>query len=168
MERRMIIDGYNLIFQIPELRRWLERDMEAARNALIRQLSAYALKNEMKITLVFDGDEFQDMPQQAYPHLQVIYSHFPEKADPLIKQLISQDRENDSLQIVSSDKEIREFARLMSVPEMTSQSFALMIQAENTVQYNNESFSPEMTREEAARWMTLFSKDRGEDQEEDK
>jgi predicted RNA-binding protein with PIN domain len=43
MRRRYLIDGYNLLHQVPELRRQMEYDLQNSREGLLIRLSAFSL-----------------------------------------------------------------------------------------------------------------------------
>jgi predicted RNA-binding protein with PIN domain len=51
----LIIDGYNLIRQSPDLQRLDARDLELGREALLKRLAAYRSRSHHQITVVFDG-----------------------------------------------------------------------------------------------------------------
>ena len=53
---RIIIDGYNFIFAVPELEQVLDREsMEMAREALLTLLSRHKGASRQEFTVVFDG-----------------------------------------------------------------------------------------------------------------
>ena len=51
----ILIDGYNLIRQSDNLRRYERKTLEAGRNALIARLIEYENKRAHQIIVVFDG-----------------------------------------------------------------------------------------------------------------
>ena len=51
----ILIDGYNLIRQSVDLRRFERQSLEAGRKALIAWLSEYRNRKDHRITVVFDG-----------------------------------------------------------------------------------------------------------------
>ena len=58
---RIIVDGYNLIRQWPELAMLDRADLQSGREALIRELQAYQRAKRHQITVVFDGRERGEM-----------------------------------------------------------------------------------------------------------
>lgn len=51
----ILIDGYNVIRQSDNLRRYERKSLEAGRQALIKKLVEYEKKKNHQITVVFDG-----------------------------------------------------------------------------------------------------------------
>ena len=83
----VIIDGYNL----SALAGWsgASPHSEAARESLLRLLSAYRHRKGHALTVVFDGWQ-QGQPIEGREHrsgVQVIYSKRGEKADQVIERL---------------------------------------------------------------------------------
>jgi predicted RNA-binding protein with PIN domain len=107
----LIIDGYNLIRQSPDLQILDARDLEAGRKALLERLAAYRSHSRHKITVVFDGwqgggpKETRDRQQG----ILIIFSRLGERADEVIKRLLA--RERQRAVVVSSDRELQDCAR---------------------------------------------------------
>ncbi len=100
----ILIDGYNLIGIA-------HRNFEKARNDLILQLDRYASMKMHSITVVFDGWKNGQSSEttKRMGNITVIYSSLGEKADNVIKNMLSS--ATKPWIVVSSDREIYEFAR---------------------------------------------------------
>ena len=155
--RTIVVDGYNLIFQFPELRKMLERDLEQAREDLLIRLGSYAGQRHA-LVVVFDGDG--RVPEESYARkeFRVIFSKPPEKADQVIKELIEKSQSEDVI-VVSSDREIVDYARLHGVKTASSRQFAHEM-SERTNHDVEKKFDHPMSQEELKEWMRLF---RGDD-----
>jgi len=111
MALHLIIDGYNLIRQSPELQELDARELEAGRAALLARLAAYRERRPQRITVVFDGwlkghlKESRDRERG----LSIIFSRRGEKADQVIKRLL--DLEGARAVVVTSDREIQAWAQ---------------------------------------------------------
>lgn len=120
----LIIDGYNLIRQCPELSRLDAQDLEAGRQALLAWLAAYRQRRPHRLTVVFDGwqtgglNESRDRQQGV----AVIFSRRGERADEVIKRLLARERQGALL--VSSDRELQIFAERLGAPWISSPEFA--------------------------------------------
>lgn len=158
MMRKILVDGYNLIFQFPELRKMLERDLEQARDGLLIRLGSYANSRRIQIVVVFDGDGRVTEESYAHREFRVIFSKPPEKADQVIKELIEKSRSEDII-VVSSDREIVDYARLYGVKTASSRQFAHEM-SESTSHDVEKKFDHPMSQEELKEWMRLF---RGDD-----
>lgn len=95
----IIIDGYNLIGTS-------HRDLNAQREGLIRQLAEYRRKKGHDITVVFDGWKSggNEEMHMTVGGMRIIYSRLAEKADAVIKRLITTHQKEWI--VVSSDRDI--------------------------------------------------------------
>ncbi len=101
---RLLIDGYNLIPAIPELRRTLHQDLEAGRDGLIKTLQDYRRNSPLKplITVVFDGKSRHDRGGSGKANgVEVLFSR-GEIADALILRLLK--NEYRGAVLVTSDR----------------------------------------------------------------
>lgn len=127
MALHLIVDGYNLIRQSPELLAAESQDLRWGREALLEQLAAYRRLKKHPITVVFDGweggaplgdrDRFQGM--------LIIYSRQGEKADDVIKSLA--DRERQRCLVISSDRDICRHAERVGATVMSAEEFSLRL-----------------------------------------
>ncbi len=161
--RKYIIDGYNLVYQFPELRRILERDLEGARQGLLDRIGLYIGENRLKAVVVFDGDGRVLSEPGRRLGIEVIYSKPPEKADPLIKRMI-ENHSDEGLVVVSSDREIVDFARLCGVKAVSSSQFVHEM-SDRPKNEAEKKFDYPMSDDELDEWMHLFRKNETGDEE---
>lgn len=112
----ILIDGYNLIGIA-------HRNLEKARDDLIQKLCTYANIKDHNITVVFDGwknGQFAETRRKV-GGITVIYSSIGEKADYVITKLLSSSTE--LWIIVSSDREIYNFAEKKNLVAITADAF---------------------------------------------
>ena len=112
----ILIDGYNLIGTA-------HRDLEKERNKLIEDLSRYSNKTGHDITVVFDGwkNGMGAETNMMIGGVRVTYSRLSEKADKVIMRIISAGHK--AWIVVSSDREIADFARSKGASPVTSDEF---------------------------------------------
>ncbi len=106
----LVIDGYNLIGIHHE-------DLKKQREILIDSLIAYGKKKGHNITVVFDGWKTGQGQESrtVIAGVKVIYSRIGDKADDVIKRMISTERREWI--VVTSDREIAGHAwRTGSIP----------------------------------------------------
>jgi len=113
----ILIDGYNLIGIA-------HRDFEKARQDLILQLDRYASRKMHSITVVFDGWKNGQAAEtkKRLGDVTVIYSSLGEKADSVIKNMLS-----SAIKpwiVVSSDREVYDFARKKYFVALKADEFA--------------------------------------------
>lgn len=129
MAVHLIIDGYNLIRQTPELAREERIDLQNGREALLQWLAAYRHYKPHPITVVFDG-WWQGDWQGGRDHFQgieVIYSRQGEKADEVIKRLAR--REGPRALIISSDRELQTYAAQVGATAISAREFSRRLEA---------------------------------------
>ena len=124
MPIHLIIDGYNLL----GVRGGLRGDVEAKREALIRDLAGYRQRKGHPVTVVFDGWRSGHPVERAEwrEGLEVVYSRQGETADTVIKRLA--ERYGSDCAVVSSDHEIGNFARAHGSTVLTSGEFETRLQ----------------------------------------
>lgn len=119
--RTYLIDGYNLLYQVPELTGRQSEELEDQRERLIRRLIGLSAGRKIRIQIVFDTSRLQH-GRTDYPGVRVDYAS--PSADAFIRRLVSQNQGNRNLVVVSSDrKDIGHYAKTCGVEWMTSQQF---------------------------------------------
>ena len=128
MALHLIIDGYNLIRQSPELLVQESFDLRLGREALLEKLAAYRRLKKHPITVVFDGWEAGEClgNRDRFQGMLIIYSRRGEKADEEIKRLAGRERERSL--IISSDREIMHHAERVGAAVMSSEEFSFRLQ----------------------------------------
>lgn len=112
----LLIDGYNLIGTA-------HRKLEEARNDLVQKLCKYSKIKAHNITLVFDGwKNGQGIETKIRSGgIDIIYSRIGEKADNVIMRILS--KEKRAWIVISSDREIADFADSKNLVPVTSDEF---------------------------------------------
>jgi len=123
MAIHIIIDGYNLIRQSPELSALDTQDLQLGREALVDMLAAYKKLKPHQITVVFDGT---DEPSLYGNHdrakgISLRYSHGGKSADDVIGRMAR--REKGRALVVSSDREVMAAAESAGAATMDSAAF---------------------------------------------
>ena len=123
MSLHIIIDGYNLIHQSKTFSEFNASDIESARDELIDALAGYKRLKAHKITVVFDGGNalngFSKKDQRKGIHIR--FSSNRETADHVIKRMAA--REREKALVVSSDKEIVNYAESKGAATISSPLF---------------------------------------------
>lgn len=155
---KIIIDGYNMIHRVPDLCKFLDESLEKARNELILQLKSYLMRSKVEITLVFDGNQpvFGSDASNSHKYLRIIFSKYPFKADPLIKDLIKREQKKKSLILVSDDADIIQHAKSHGSKVLSPVAFYQRIEGRFHGKELNNKFDQEMTEEELSKWLEIF------------
>lgn len=85
----LIVDGYNVINDWPELILLKEESLEHARDKLVDMLAGYGAYHDLKVTVVFDAHmvEGQNCSQEV-SGVEVIYTKEGETADSCIEKMV--------------------------------------------------------------------------------
>ncbi len=124
MSLHIVIDGYNLIRQSPSLSAIELNSLEEGRDALIDRLACYRRLKHFPITVVFDGamasNDFEG-ERSRRKGIDVLFSRSGELADSVIKRLVV--REGAGAVVVTSDKEVADFAARHGAAPIASHEF---------------------------------------------
>jgi hypothetical protein len=126
---RIIVDGYNLIRQWPELAMLDRGDLQSGREALLRRLQAYRRARGHRLTVVFDGREQGALSERAEhaAGIEVRFSPRGETADSVIARLVAQGGEGSV--VVSSDREVAATARRSGAAALPAAEFIAKVEA---------------------------------------
>ncbi len=120
----IIIDAYNLMHKVTELRLLLAQSQEICVDTMIEKLRSHFWGKGVKCTLVFDG-----FGQNKHENnINVKFSKTgvgPDygNADGLIKHLIEKSKNPKLIKVVSSDREVSSFAKECGSRILSSEGF---------------------------------------------
>jgi uncharacterized protein len=103
--RRLIIDGYNVVYSVARYADLARRDIDAARDRLINDLGARAVGGQ-PVVVVFDGtsNPMSDGSPHEVGGVTVIFSPAGTSADSVIEALASEARTaGDETEVITSD-----------------------------------------------------------------
>lgn len=120
----IIIDAYNLMHRVSELKILLQQSQDACVDTLTAKLHSHYFGKGIKCILVFDGygkNKHQQNIEVKFSKTDTgpDYGH----ADGLIKHLIDKAKNPKLLKVVSSDKDITFFAKECGCRIASSESF---------------------------------------------
>ena len=125
----IIVDGYNLIRQWPELAMLDRADLESGRAALLQELRGYQRAKRHRITVIFDGRERGGTSggTENASGIGVRYSRQGETADEVIARLVAE--AGDGAVVVSSDREVQAAARRLGAAPLSVVVFMVRMEA---------------------------------------
>ncbi|MBQ4245103.1 MAG: TetM/TetW/TetO/TetS family tetracycline resistance ribosomal protection protein [Clostridia bacterium] len=129
----LIVDGYNVIFALDDLKEFADSDLAGARKVLMDILANYSAFTNINVVLVFDaykvpgnqGEKFD------YNNIHVVYTKERELADVYIGKIISEIGKNDQVTVVSSDGLIQLSAVKSGVLRKSTDDFASDLEITN-------------------------------------
>ncbi len=107
---RILVDGYSLLHNWPELARGKPRHSAAARDELIRRLTQYQDAAGTPITIVFDGAGAPPGTPRAHstPAVEVLSSRAGQTADQMIERAVHRFQPYGQVMAVTDDHAERE------------------------------------------------------------
>jgi len=125
--KHIIIDGNNLIGKINSLHRLQNKDKQQSRIKLAFLIDNYFQGKNIKVTIHFDGYEQQPIKLN---NCKIIYSQ-NRIADDRIKQQIETSSNAKNIIVVTSDNNLREYARVCWCSLQKSEEFANELKENN-------------------------------------
>lgn len=160
----ILIDGFNLIYKFVELEELMYQNrLSDARKGLLNKLKEYKDITKLKIRVVFDGKKeiALDLKSEKVKGIDVYYS-LEYSADFLIKQFVKKDINPKMITVVSSDKDIINYAARFKAKTKTSEEFFKHINEtiEKSVKASEpeKEINPVVSEEEISYWEKQFKK----------
>ena len=117
--KKYIIDGNNLIGKIQSLANLQKKDKQASRDKLAHLVDRYFVNKKVEVNLNFDGFADQKI---SVSKTKLIYSD-KISADEKIKKQIEAEGNKRNIVVISSDNNVREFAKVCSCDIVSSEDF---------------------------------------------
>ena len=101
----LLVDGYNIIFAWPKLKKLSEDSLESARVRLADILCNYQGFRKNEIILVFDGYKSKGNPGSVihYHNIDIVYTKEAQTADQFIELVSSQLARDYQIRVATSD-----------------------------------------------------------------
>ena len=97
-----LIDGYNLLFQLPELK---GTSLQAKREKIIKIFQEYLISIPLQITIVFDGDKqgSAEIVKRHINQLEIVYTAKKQTADSYIIEELEASFRPQNFVVITSD-----------------------------------------------------------------
>ena len=87
----LLVDGYNMIGDWPELQVLKDKDLDQARQILIEKMAEYKAYRGYRVIVVFDAYEVKGLGSEDNKYdVEIIYTKEKETADQCIERLVKQ------------------------------------------------------------------------------
>ena len=120
--RYLLVDAHSVIFAWLELRELHQRNGVAAREELIRRLTAYQDATGVRAVVVFDGKGARSSSEKMPGGIQVFYSGRGNTADDIIERLAAKYGSEHDITVATND-------RLEQQTVITFGGFAISVEA---------------------------------------
>lgn len=160
--KHYILDAYNIIHKSQFLRTKLSVTAEIAIASLIEAVKAYLTKYaSYKATIIIDGTS--KFVFESTGKLKIILSN-SKTADELIKELVKSKEGDKSAVVVSSDREVANFAKAYAVSSISSEDFIRLLGLDSSAtkpQSKSASAKPEkpyISKKDYNEFLNAFTK----------
>ena len=119
------IDGYNLLFRLPQGRRSFEEERHLIVDALI------GIK--LFLTLVFDGGGDESPRRTHKGPLEIVYTAKGQSADAYILDELSWVKTPETYTVVTSDKKLASACRVLGAKSQSIHSFLSLIRKKQAI-----------------------------------
>ena len=155
-----IIDGNNLIGSSPDI----SLEESGARQKVLHIVRKFQQNRNNKVIVVFDGKpDGATHHQELGPKFQIIYPQYGESADDEIKRILDSYSDFRDVVLVTSDRELKSFARRLGARTVNSIEFYFRLKREyRETDKKEESLKRIETRlsdQEVDQWMKVFTDD---------
>jgi predicted RNA-binding protein with PIN domain len=101
--RILIVDGHSMIFAWQEIRKLHTRRNQAAREAVVKQLTEYQDFTGVHVAVVFDGQGAKVTEETEPGGIQVFYSGAGRTADDVIERLVAKYGTENDITVATDD-----------------------------------------------------------------
>lgn len=152
-----LIDGHNLIGALPDID--IEDPDDEAK--LLIKLRGFVARKRTKCTVIFDHGLPGGASRMSSRSLTVIFASAQHtNADALLKRRISGIRDVKGWTVVSSDREVADFARRRRLRQLTAQEFLRELQGPSTrPNADDQDEKPPPSQADVDEFMRLFGAD---------
>lgn len=105
MKEYLLVDGYNIIFAWPELKKQADENLEAARYRLADMLCNYQGYKNIGVILIFDGYKSKGNEGSIfrYHNIDIVYTREAQTADNFIELVTQEMGRRANIRVATSD-----------------------------------------------------------------
>ena len=151
---KFLIDGHNLIGQMPDIR--LDDPDDEAR--LVQHLRHFARSGRHQITVIFDAGSPGETGNLSRGPVKVVFAPTGSSADRLIIRRLPRIRDRQSWLIVTSDRQILSAASERHLRTERSEDFAARLRAHPAESDAADPREPHLSEGEIEMWLRHFKR----------
>jgi len=160
MTNKIIIDGWNVCWKIPQIAQLIPDQLETARNNLNNLVKNYYQLKKVQYKIIYDGQPGMVQNEFIHKHGEIRFSKNPQKADHLIINFLKKQKNASSWTVVTSDSELSFKARNLNASVLSSETFINKIVQKGKIDREvSVKQNPNLSQNEIDLWLNLFNKD---------
>ena len=129
MTNKIIIDGWNLIWKIPEISKYIPDNLAQARASLNQRIKSYYQQKKVFLKIIYDGKSGIIGDTKGTSRIDIRFSKDPEKADHLIINFLRREKRAADWSVVTSDRELSMRIKNTGAKVISSEAFLSRIKA---------------------------------------
>jgi predicted RNA-binding protein with PIN domain len=132
---QLLLDGYNVIYKIPQLQSHLNHSLEDARQALANFMITWARThhNKASISIIFDGRDGIINSSQSLCGIKSIYTKTKQEADDKIISIVRNSQAKQDITVISDDNYVTNNCKAHGA-QVKSTAFLLQPKAQGSAQ----------------------------------
>jgi len=155
MTDKILIDGWNLAWKIPEVAALIPDKLSEARARLNIILKNYFHRKKVTFKIVYDGR--QGIISNARHGIDVQFAHKPETADHLIVKHLRKQKEPARWTVITSDQELSGRCRNLGTFVLSAENFYQKLKKKvSEMPDNNTKHDPNLSKDEMDFWLKKF------------
>ncbi len=157
MTNKIIIDGWNVCWKIPEISRLIPEKLETARTRFNLLVQQHFTGKNVIYKIVYDGQPFiynKNVSQET----NVVFSKNPEKADDLIIKFLQKQHNASNWTVITSDRQLSYKIKNLGAEILNAESFInKLTRIKMKFRHDDRKDTPSMKPEDISYWLYKFN-----------
>jgi uncharacterized protein len=158
MTDKIIIDGWNVCWKIPEIAEIIPTNLPLARQKFNAFIKNYFLKKSSIYKIIYDGQPGIISSKYELKGQDIQFSKNPQSADQNILKFLKIQKKPSLWTLISSDRELVGRAKNVGVNVISSEQFiSKLMKGKNKDILHPKKENPNLTKDEINDWVKIFN-----------
>jgi predicted RNA-binding protein with PIN domain len=155
----LLIDGWNVIWKIPEIARLIPDQLPVARERFNLLIKDFFYGKKIKYQIIYDGRSDIFQADSSVKGSMVRFSRSPQKADHLIISILRKQKIPGQWTVITSDRELAHKVKAQASRTVSSEDFiARLHKREKKVTSQAEKKDDSLSADEMKFWLDKFKR----------
>jgi predicted RNA-binding protein with PIN domain len=157
MTNKIIIDGWNVAWKIPEISKYIPENLTQARTLLNHRIKSYYQLKNVILKIIYDGKAGIIQHNNSNKKVDIRFSKDPEKADHLIIKFLKRETKPSDWTVVTSDRELSTRVKNAGSHVISTESYLmrLKLMAQDSKEDPKKN-NPTLSKDELDYWLDIF------------
>ena len=158
MTNKIIIDGWNVCWKIPEIMEYIPHNLPLARKKLNVTVSNYFSNKKSVYKIIYDGQPGIISLDPESRKQQIQFSKNPQNADQKIISFLKIQKNPKKWTVITSDRELAGRAKNLGAEVYSSEEFIQKLRKKRVNNLNeSKKQNPNLSKNEINKWLDLFN-----------